>query len=107
MGDYCLEGSTSTNWHWLYYGIPHDLLSEITVPFTFKCDISTTGGFLLIVINDTLEGEKNVNISLPAGSYPVEITYIEPISNLSRVQLGYRYLNFGGTVCIDNIQLYY
>lgn len=106
MGEYSLKCTTSTNWHWIYYGVPYTLMSQITVPFTFKCDISTTGGELLIVIVDNNK-EKNINISLSAGNYPVEITYNEPITNLSRVQLGYRYSEYGGLAYIDNIRLYY
>lgn len=106
-GDYSLKCSSQTNWNWLYYGLPQNIMNQITGEFTFKCDVSTTGGEILIIINDD-SGERNVGISLSSGSYPVEISYNDSFTNLYRVQLGYRNRSGVLDVCyIDNIRLYF
>ena len=106
MGKYSLKCSSS-NWAWTYYRIPPSLLAQINVPFTFKCDVSTTGGDLMIVVWD--DTEKQSTISLPSGDYPVEITYNNPTTNLTRVELGYRSTSPTETkICyIDNITVYF
>lgn len=106
MGAYSLK-CFSVNWAWTYYRIPSDILNQITTPFSFKCDVSTTGGELVIVVLDGTE--KQSMVSLPPGEYPVEITYSDPITNVTRVELGYRNRDAAEEkICfIDNIQLYF
>ena len=82
MGKYSLKCTTSTSWNWLYYGLPSNMLIQITIPFTFKCDVSTTGGQLLIVIIDNAL-DTTVSLGLSPWCYPLEIIYNNPVSNLN------------------------
>lgn len=104
MGEYSLK-AISSNWLWLYYGIPSTLLNQVTRPFSFKCDVSTTGGDLLIVVVED-GAEKSTYVTLSPGKYEAEITYNPTAYNFTRIQLGYRSKDDEKTCYIDNIRLY-
>lgn len=104
QGDYSLK-AISHDWQWVYYGISNTLFNQITTPFTFKCDVSTTGGELLIVVVE--EGsEKQSSITLSSGEYPVEITYTPTTCDFGKIELGYRSKADEQTCYIDNIRIY-
>lgn len=105
-GEYSLK-CISSNWQWLYYNVPTTIRNQVSNPFSFKCDVSTTGGDLLIVVTeDGVEKQQQVNLS--PGEYTVEISYTPTSYNFSYLQLGYRNKTSDEKTCyIDNIRLYY
>ena len=105
MGDYSLK-AISSNWQWVYYGLPSALHNQITHPFSFKCDVYTTGGDLLIIVSPKEGAEKSTYITLSPGKYETEITYTPSEYNFQRIQLGYRSRDNEKTCYIDNIRLY-
>lgn len=104
MGEYSLK-AISSNWQWIYYGLPSTLLNQITHPFTFKCDVYTTGGDLMIVVLED-GAEKSTYVTLSSGKYEAEITYNPTTYNFTRIQLGYRSKDYEKTCYFDNIRLY-
>lgn len=102
MGKYSLK-CTSSNWQWLYYGIPNSILPQVSSPFGFKCDVSTDGGELLIVVVE--DGDEITQfVTLSSGESTVEISYTPTSYNFSKIQLGYRSKNVEKTCYIDNIR---